>query len=372
MKDFLNKCRTYDQKPEKENQENYISLFNRFNEALVKFFDEKKEQDLDGRTELGAIEFKNFMIERIYYVMIIRKDNKELQKRFYKLMKKYLKNETEDIGRNKFFLITTHLDRLNEQYIRHLNELMICLNENMNRIKDVWEININGKIEKAKIRNSFDIFYLYTNIITAYYKNFCQNRNEKPDFNGINNEYVLELKHQEEYLVNNLKKVIEFVKEVQKETIDNNYKGIILEKFLLFLHQGFMLFLRIKAVKGIKITKEESEIMCDSCHFMIKNGTNNTLIDVGLRFFWELITFTNYNQYEENYFYRELYKNWKKYFDFELLLKNKNRSETKLNLVLNYFIKFYNFCFKENGNNILIFKNLHNDIQNDNYNLIKK
>ena len=112
--------------------------------------------------------------------------------------------------------------------------------------------------------------------------------------------------------------------------------------------------------------------MCDSCHFIIKNATNNGLIDVGLKFFWELITFTNYSQQEENYFYKELYKNWKKYFDFELLLKNKTRSETKINLVLNYFIKFYNFCFKENGSSLMIFKNLHNDIQNDNYNMIKK
>ena len=84
-----------------------------------------------------------------------------------------------------------------------------------------------------------------------------------------------------------------------------------------------MLFLRIKAVKGKKMTADESEIMCDSCHFMIKNGTNGALIEVGLKFFWELITFTNYSIHEENYFYKELFKNWRKYFDFELLLKNK-------------------------------------------------
>ena len=66
------------------------------------------------------------------------------------------------------------------------------------------------------------------------------------------------------------------------------------------------------------------------------------------------------------------YKNWKKYFDFEFFLKNKNRSETKVNLVLNYFIKFYNFCFKENGSSLIIFKNLHNNIQNDKINLDNK
>ena len=79
------------------------------------------------------------------------------------------------------------------------------------------------------------------------------------------------------------------MKTVQNEKIDNNYKGIVLEKFLLFLHQIFLLFLRIKAHKGLRITKDEAEIMCDSCHFMIKNGTMYGLIDASLRFFWELI-----------------------------------------------------------------------------------
>ena len=368
----MNKCRTIDQKPEKENQDNYISLFNRFNEALVKFFDEKKEQALDGRTEQGAIEFKNFMIERLFFVINNKKDNREMQKKFYKLMRKYLKNETEDIGRNKFFLINAHSDTISEQYLRNLTELMNFLNDNTYRIKDVWDININSKPEKSKIRNSFDIFHQYTSSIITYYKNFFQNRNEKPDFNGISFECKSEFTRQEDMIINNLEKVIFFIKEVQKEPIDNNYKGITLEKFLLFLHQVFMLFLRIKAVKSIKITKEESEIMCDSCHFMIKIGTISALIDVGLKFFWELITFTNYSQNEHNGFYDELFKNWKKYFDFEILLKNKTRSESKVNLILNYFIKFYNFCFKENGNNIILFKNLHSLIQKDNYTMVKK
>ena len=373
MKELLNKCRLFDQKPDKDNQDNFIPLSQRFNENLVKFFDAKKERALDERTEPGAIEFKSFMIERFFYVMTMKKDNKEIQKKFYELMRKYLRNETEEIGRNKFFLITSHLDKISEQYLRHLNELISCLNENMNRIKDVWEININSRPEKAKIRNSFEIFNLYTSIVTLYYKNFCQNKNERPDFNGIENTYVLQFRQLEDSLINNMKKVILFMKTVQNEKIDNNYKGIVLEKFLLFLHQIFLLFLRIKAHKGLRITKDEAEIMCDSCHFMIKNGTMYGLIDASLRFFWELITFTNYNQNEENnYFYTELFYNWKKYFDFEVHLKNKNRSEGKVNIVLNYFIKFYHFSIKENGNNILLFQKLHKEIQDDNYNMVKK
>ena len=52
-----------------------------------------------------------------------------------------------------------------------------------------------------------------------------------------------------------------------------------------------------------------------------------------------------------------------------MILKNKNRSETKINLAPNYFTKFYNFCFKEIGSSFIIFKNLHNNIQNDKINL---
>ena len=38
---------------------------------------------------------------------------------------------------------------------------MICLNDKFGRIKDVWEINLNGETEKIKIRNSLDILYIY-------------------------------------------------------------------------------------------------------------------------------------------------------------------------------------------------------------------
>ena len=58
MKELLNKCRLFDQKPDKDNQDNFIPLSQRFNENLVKFFDAKKERALDERTEPGAIEFK--------------------------------------------------------------------------------------------------------------------------------------------------------------------------------------------------------------------------------------------------------------------------------------------------------------------------
>ena len=58
-------------------------------------------------------------------------------------MHNYLKNETEEIGRNKFFLIIIHNDKISELYFRVLNELLIYLNKNLTKIRDIWNININ-------------------------------------------------------------------------------------------------------------------------------------------------------------------------------------------------------------------------------------
>ena len=55
---------------------------------------------------------------------------------------------------------------------------MIYLNDNLGRIKDIWEINLNWKTEKTKIRNLLDIFYIYANIITSYYKNLMLKKNQ--------------------------------------------------------------------------------------------------------------------------------------------------------------------------------------------------
>ena len=126
---------------------------------------------------------------------------------------------------------------------------------------------------------------------------------------------------------------------------NNNIKSNVLERFLLFLYQIFILFLRIKAVKSSRITKEEKEIMCQSSHFMIKNETQNSLIDSSLKFFNELISFNNLNisqiQIQQNYFYNELFNNWIIYFNYELYVQNKLCSEYKINSVLSYLISMW-------------------------------
>ena len=70
----------------------------------MKYFDEQKESQLDGRSEQGAMDFKIFIIERYFQVLENKNDNKELLNRYIRMVKKFLKNETEDIGLNKYFL----------------------------------------------------------------------------------------------------------------------------------------------------------------------------------------------------------------------------------------------------------------------------
>ena len=369
LREFLNKCRQAEQKS--ENQDITQTLYFKMNEAIINFFDEKKEVELDGREQQGAIDFKLFIIERYYFLFSTKKESKEIQRKYYKLLKKYLKNETEEIGINKCFLIIPHHEKVSEHYYRVLIEILIYLNDNIKRIDDIWEININEKPEKNMIKNSFELLNFYINAIIQFHKRYTENMN---DTTNITTDCLTEFKRQDTLLFENIEKVIKFVKTVEKEKIDNNHKGIIMEKFLYFLYQIFCLYLRIKALRGIKIEKEEAEIMCQSCFFMIKQGNISSLIDNSLKFFFEIISYSNYqNNEQQNFFYNELFNNWKKYFNFEIYLQNKYVSETKINVVLYYLIqKFYIYCFKDNGDNAILWKNMAKAFEEDNFSIIKK
>ena len=117
------------------------------------------------------------------------------------------------------------------------------------------------------------------------------------------------------------------------------------------------------------ITKDEAELICQSCCFMLKYATSSNLVDNILNLFWELINYCGRSTSEEdqnsvNCLYDEMHKNWEKYFDFEIYLKNKYLSETKINKVLTFFIRFYSYIFNGSagrnsrmfGHQILIFK----------------
>ena len=378
LRNFLNKCRQIEQKTERENPDPSNSTFFRMNEMIINFFVGKIEQELDGRTEPGAIDFKIFILERYFFSLSTKKDNKEIQKRYFALIRKYLRNETEDIGANKFFLMFSHYEKISEQYYRTLNEILIFLNDNIQRINEIWDININFKPERNKIKNSLELLYAYANPIISYCRKFYANKNEKHDNSNISSEVLQEFYKQEKNLIDNMGKMLSFFKKVKEETIDDNHKGIVLEKFLIFLYQIFHLFLRLKSAKGLKMTKEEAQTLCRGSHFMIKIGTISALYDNGLRYFWDLIS-SGYSSYannqageQNNYFYEEFFSDWKKYFNFEEFLVKKYVSEAKINSVINIFLKLYNFCFLENSTNHILFKDMQNRLKEDNYNIIKK
>ena len=103
MREFI-----YRYKPSERDNVQDISqtMFYKLNEEVVKFFDEKIENELDKKFEQGAIDFKLFIFEHYYYVLLNnKKENKEYQKNYFKLMNKYLKNEINEIGYNKYFTV---------------------------------------------------------------------------------------------------------------------------------------------------------------------------------------------------------------------------------------------------------------------------
>ena len=132
------------------------TIFYKLSETVIKFFDEKIELELDKKTEKGAIDFKLFIFEQYDYILLYnKKDNKELQKKFFKLMNKYLKNETDDIGINKYFLYLftqiTNNERPSELNYLAITEIIKFLNDNIVRLKEIWEININHRPQKNLI-----------------------------------------------------------------------------------------------------------------------------------------------------------------------------------------------------------------------------
>ena len=371
---------------ERENiQDISETMFYKLNETVIKFFDEKIEYELDKRNERGAIDFKFFILEQYDYILLNnKKENKDLQKKFFKLMNKYLKNETDEIGLNKYFLylFTQINERPNELNYLATIEIIKFLNNNIPRLKEIWEINIKHQKEKNLIKNSYDIFCYYSMYILNNFKYYFnkQNNVSQNNINLYSNNsvyYIFEFNKQKNELIENIPKIINFFKEIEKEEYNENYKKIVQEKFFLFFIDILNIFIRIKQQIN---SKEEAESLCQSCCSVLIKVTLPNIVETSLNFFWELLKIScqNFDQSPipniVNYVYEEIYKNWKKYFDFEIYLKNKYLSENKTNKVLSYFIRFFTFCFNGSGGNdktkghqFLLFKNMYKLIEEDNY-----
>ena len=201
------------------------TIFYKLSETVIKFFDEKIELELDKKTEKGAIDFKLFIFEQYDYILLYnKKDNKELQKKFFKLMNKYLKNETDDIGINKYFLYLftqiTNNERPSELNYLAITEIIKFLNDNIDRLKEIWEININQRPQKNLIKNSFEIFYYYTTSILNNFKPYF-NKHNNTNQNNINlynnSDYLFEFNKYKNNYIENVAKIVSFFKKVEKE-----------------------------------------------------------------------------------------------------------------------------------------------------------
>ena len=392
MKEIINRSRP----SERDNiQDISETMFYKLNEIVVKFFDEKIELELDKRTEKGAIDFKLFILEQYYYILLSnKKENKEIQKRYFKLMNKYLKNEIDEIGYNKYFLymlnpIMSNDNRPSELNYLAMNEIIKYLNDNIPRMKEIWEINIEHKPEKNLIKNSLEKLDNYTTCILSNIKAFFIRSNNASQNNISlfnNNDYMYEFNKQRNIFLENMNKIFSFFKKIEKEEINDNNKNVVQEKFFHLFLQILNLFLRIKPI----INKEEAEFLGQSCRFILIKSTSPNLIDGTLLLFWDLIKYSgrslegdndrdlNNNQ-NLNCLYDELFKNWKIYFNYEIYLENKYFSESKINKILSYFIKYFTFCFNGNGginrtkgHQFLLFKNMIKLIEEDKYKMPMK
>ena len=379
------------------------TVFYKMNELVINFFDEKIENELDKKFEQGAIDFKLFIFEQYDYILLNnKKENKQYQKNYFKLMNKYLKNEISEIGGNKYFLIMLSQISSNNNNIERqpselnflaFNEFMKCLNDNLQRIKEIWDININHRQEKNLIKNSFEILYSYSYYILLSIKWIYNKQNNNAIQNNINlynnsnvYNYISDINKQKNIFLDNMPKVFDFFKKLETEKKNeksdkvDNYKNFILEKFLSLFLQIIYLFIRMKSL----ITKDEAELICQSCCFMLKYATSSNLVDNILNLFWELINYCGRSTSEEdqnsvNCLYDEMHKNWEKYFDFEIYLKNKYLSETKINKVLTIFIRLYTYIFngcagrnKMNGHQFLLLKNLLKSVEENEYKIFIK
>jgi hypothetical protein len=209
------------------------TIFYKLNEEVIKFFDEKIENELDKKFEQGAIDFKLFIFEQYDYILLNNKKvNKEYQKNYFKLMNKYLKNEIEEIGCNKYFLIMLNQISSNSNNDKQpselnflaFNEFMKCLNDNIQRIKDIWDININHRQEKNLIKNSFDILFHYSYYIYLSIKSVYKKENNNSIQNNINlynnsnvTDYISETLKQKTIFIDKVPLIFDFFKKLEKE-----------------------------------------------------------------------------------------------------------------------------------------------------------
>ena len=329
-------------------------------ESVIKLF-EKKESLLDERSEQGAIDFKIFIIERYYQLVNMTNEIEEKTSiciKYFKLVNKYLKNEIEEVGFkiNKYwtFFIKIYQGGIN---LRAFKELFIYINENAPRVVDIWNINkniFNNKLlqtsmghtssepEKKLIKNSFEILGYTINPLLLFPFN---SNNIPPQQQG--NEFLMELQMQRDHLLENIKQSINSIKIIEKENFDINFKEYELEKYFFFIINSVYL---LYVLENKCVNVEEAEIICYIFQFILKNSTNYFTIQYTYGCLEKMLKINQSNN-EIIPFNDEFLKNWKNYYDDNMLSQNKYKSTSKYNLIIRNIIKYYSFFFTKQRNN---------------------
>ena len=353
----------------KGNQEKKIE---KIRELSIQLFD-KKEKDLEEqKIEQGVIDFKTFILEQYY---IKYKDRKDELKILFNLINKFLKTEVEEIGIRiyKYFysIVNIHYDKIGEINIRAYTEFLIYINENSPRIIDIWHNNINSKKnEKKLIKNSIDLLGYFSYNVLYSYQNYNKYLNENKNIQQY--DYLLELKTQNDAILEKITKAIYSIKIIEKEDISDNLKNFILEKYLFFLIQVIYFFFLIKKKN---ITNEEAEFICHCFQFVLKNTAISYIYQMTLKYLEGVLSLGQVNENGDiNEYNKEFIKNWKLYLNENNYLQNKYKSDSKYNCILKFILKYYLYCFNRQGNNIEtipFFKDLYKNIISDNLRMFK-
>ena len=352
-------------KESRENPEKQSSEFIRkLPEMLIDLY-EKKEKELDRRKEQGAIDFKLYIFEQYLYMY---KDKKDIMKKLFKLINKFLKIEVEDIGSKiyKYFynIINYHPDKISELNVRAYTEYLIYLNDNLQRIVDIWNISlISDKNEKKLNKDSIELLGYYSYAILYAYQNYNKIMNNA---NLQNVDYIIELKAQNKKLPESISKCINSIKTIEKETFRNNLKDYILEKYLFLIIQVLYLYYLIK---NKNINKEEVEMILYAFYFVLRNTTIFHTYQYALKYLENVLNICQPGDNGDiNQFNTELIRNWKVYLNESNYLQNRYKSDNKYNSIMKFILKYYSYCLNKAGTSepILQFKELYKNIINDN------
>ena len=350
--------------------------YDKIYDKIIKLY-EQYEKELEGKFDQGATDFKLLAFEQYFNSHKENKEKKEPMIKLYKIVNTFFKTEVEDIGLKIIYkylsgFINLHPnENISETNIRAFTELLTYINENCQRVGEIWNINVNNtKNEKPLIKNSIELLGYYSFTTLYSYQSFIKYLNE----NHIqDSEYLMQLRKQSDILPNQIKLAIDSIKVIEKDKISNNRKDTLLEQYLFFIIQVLYLFFLIKHKN---MTAEEISTVCNTFFFVLRNSSNLYLYQLTLKYLEGMIRLTDPKEnVETNPYNIELLKDTKKYLNEKNYLKDRYNSDNKYVHIIKFILKYYLYFFNKLGNiqNINpVFKELYKNIIADNFFVIKE